>query len=67
MNCDKDGLNKCCGNLEQLVFPGGVEEPCPPKGTSALSFGLMSKCTPGEEEEREHAHVREQLVQVRNM
>lgn len=52
MHCDKDGLNKCCGNLEQLVFPGGVEEPCPLKGTSALSFGLMSKCTPGEEEER---------------
>lgn len=67
MRCDKDGLTKCCGNLEQLVFPGRVEEACPLEETFALRFGLMSKCSPGEEEEREHSNVREQLVQERNM
>lgn len=67
MYCDKNGLTKCCGNLGQLVFPGGVEEACPLEGTFALRFGLMNKCSPGEEEEREHSNVREQLVQVRNM
>lgn len=25
MRCDKGGLSECCGNLERLVLPGGVE------------------------------------------
>lgn len=52
MRCDKDGFTKCCGILE-LVFPCGVEEACLLEGTFTPSFGLMNKCSPGEEEGRE--------------
>lgn len=38
MLCDKNGFTKCCGNLEQLVFPGGVEEACLLEGDFCAAF-----------------------------